>query len=147
MATANIIWIGGVPYAPGHPMALANKLPVKIAQNPSTYSKKRVRQSSRTMNKLETEFYERLKLSFDNVYYEPMRMKLCNGVAFIPDFMVIRKISDSCTSVVFFEVKGNQPIQDDASVKIKMAAQQYRLFKFVLCWKKDGQWREQSILP
>jgi len=110
--------------------------------------RKRIRQSQKTMNKLEAEFYEKLKSIYSNVYYEPMRMRLCNGVVFIPDFMVVQKIADGCTAVKFFEVKGNQKIQDDASVKLKMAAQQYRLFWFWLVWKeKNGEWKEQAVLP
>jgi hypothetical protein len=110
---------------------------------PKPRAKKRIRQSSKTMNKLESEFYGRLKRLWEVVHYEPMRIKLCNGVVYIPDFMVVGPTG----TVVFYETKGNQPIQDDSSVKIKMAAQQYPRFKFVLVWKENGKWNEQVILP
>lgn len=116
----------------------------KIAPTPVSGSRKRIRQSSRVMNQLESIFFELLKQKYfpSTVYYEPMRMRLCNGVVYLADFMVV----DSSNKVIFYEVKGNQQIQDDASVKIKMAAQQYPCFRFVLVWRDYGEWREQEIL-
>lgn len=151
MPTANYIKIGNDYYAPTHPKVKAQLSGVTIFGCVGSVTeplkvKKRLRQSSRTMNKLESDFQDHLKAlhANENIYYEPIRLALGSGVVYIPDFLVINALQ--IPQVTFFEVKSNRPIEDDSSVKMKVAAHQYPLFKFILVWREGVEWQEQEIL-
>ena len=104
---------------------------------------KRVRQSGKGMNKLETEFYQRL-VSFhgaEKVRCHALTFKLANGVRYVPDFFVMQDDWDC-----LFEVKGPHA-WDDAIVKLKVAAHEWSRFSWFLAWKEKGEWQEQRILP
>lgn len=73
--------------------------------------------------------------------YEPIKLKLCDGTYYIPDYMVL--MADG--SVYFDECKGSwkAPNQAKSRLKLKMAAELYPWFTFrgVVCTeipKRDG---------
>lgn len=75
--------------------------------------------------------------------FEAMKLKLAPGLTFTPDFAVW--ISSAGVAqpayMEFIDVKGSGPIQDDALVKIKMAARLFPMFHFYQeqkLKKKDG---------
>ncbi len=147
MASANIVWISGVPYSPGHPM-------VKLQHEQQTSSgvvpeskkvKKRIRQSSKPLlNRLETEFYnEVLKSSYNPSFIFPqaIRFKILNGSTLTPDFVVFSQ------PVRCYEVKGKFA-WEDSLIKIRVAAKEFPMLEWVLVWKDDdGAWQKQLIIP
>jgi hypothetical protein len=62
-----------------------------------------------------------------NFLWQPLRLKLAPDCTFEPDFLVL--LEDR--TVEFHEVKGGF-ITDDALVKLKVAAERFPWFKFVL---------------
>lgn len=112
---------------------------------------KRIRQNSKSiMNKLEQEFYDRIRDLFPNypaVRPQAKTYKLANGVRYTPDFTAsMWPRCDGSSVETAWEVKGPQA-WDDAIVKIKVAATSWPEVRWVLVWKEDGQWKEQLILP
>ncbi len=71
--------------------------------------------------------------------YEPIKLRLADKTFYTPDFMVV--LADM--TIEFHEVKGSwkAPHQDDARVKIKVAAEQFPLFRFVAAVKVKGEWQ------
>lgn len=109
---------------------------------------KRIRQSSRQMNKLEAEFKAWAEQNYKylgmNLKYEAITLKLANGVRLTPDFVSTSNNESDATT--FFEVKGKHA-WEDSMVKLKIAAKEWDCFVFHLCWKENGQWYMQEILP
>lgn len=116
---------------------------------------KLIRQSSKGPNKTEAAFqadvlyWRKLRGEIADYYeHDSITLRLANGVRYTPDFPVIALDG----SLRFYEVKGTKrkgwnPVQDDASVKVKTAASLYLRHKFYLVWKQDGVWQEQEVLP
>ena len=103
---------------------------------------KRIRQDSKPlMNKLETEYANRLLVLHPGINWHPqsVTLRLANGLRYTPDFF-----SFALCKVV--EVKGKW-VDGDSFPKLKMAASVYSELSFVLAWKQDGVWKEQNILP
>lgn len=100
--------------------------------------KKRIRQSTKPlMNRLEAEFYERIKTP--SVHIQAITLKLANGLRYTPDFFCAQ-------SRCAWEVKGKW-VDGDSFPKLKMAASVWPDIHFILVWKdKDGQWTSQRIL-
>ena len=144
---APYVMINGVPYSPKHPLALAmvkDKLSVTFGESPKPKPAKRIRQDSKPlMNKLEQAWLDKLKFGnfTDKVYVQAIKFKLCNGVTYCPDFVVVQHHGH----MVCYETKGF--MRDDAAIKIKMAAKEFPNFTWILVWKKDRQWKTQTILP
>ena len=128
------LWPEG-QYNPIHP-----ELPETIPM-----PKKRIRQSSKPLsNKLETEFGDYLhSLNWNGapIYEQAITLRLANGLRFTVDWIVFRDIGTFC-----YEVKGPKA-WDDAIAKLKMAASVYRMWRWFLVWKQDGQWAFQEVLP
>ena len=104
---------------------------------------KRIRQSSKPLlNKLETEWGEALKSAYSNPVPQAVGFRLGNGVVYWPDFVSL----ECCMA---WEVKGNQPIQDDSVVKIKVAARLFPGITWILVWKDKvtKDWCTQKVLP
>ena len=123
---------------------------------------KAVRQKSGDgMNKTERAAYEYLRDVYCGVK-EPRRgehglfsikphgltIQLGNGVRFIPDVIV-----EAGGKILAFEVKAMRGrrvhVEDDASVKVKLAASIWQSIGFTLMWrdKRTGAWEMQEILP
>lgn len=109
-------------------------------------TKKRVRQSTKPLlNKLETEYFERLKLLWPNDTIRPQakRYMLANGLWYKPDFTAVLCTGSGETA---WEVKGPHSFRGGFE-NLKMAAFQWREVQFILAWKQDGKWVSQEILP
>lgn len=134
------------PRARAEAMAILGLTPLKTP----AVSKPRVRQDGKGMNKTEEEFFEFAKYDLSIIYpdaawfAQAITLKIANGVRYTPDVAVMY-----AGGVAFYEVKGF--LRDDAAVKIKVAAHQYRLSKFFLVTKRNrkagGGWQIDLILP
>lgn len=95
------------------------------------------------MNKTEAEYAERLeslKLAgeISDYRFECVKFKLADKTFYTPDFMVLRPDG----TFELHEVKGFW--EDDARVKIKVAAAQYP-FKFIAARKVKGAWEMEEF--
>lgn len=98
------------------------------------------------MNKLETSYaaeLERMRLSGEVFawMYEPVGLRLADRCTYNPDFLVI--LADG--TVEFHETKGFW--EEDALVKIKVAAQTFPFFVFRAFQWKSKQWQERIFEP
>ena len=71
--------------------------------------------------------------------FESVKLRLADKTYYTPDFMVL----DKDGMITFHEVKGFW--QDDARVKIKVAAEQYPEFGFVAVKLVKGQWQTENF--
>lgn len=104
---------------------------------------KRLRQSQKQPNKLETAFaayLEQTQPTLTGLRAGCVTLQLANGVRYTPD--LVGWVGDDLTA---WEVKGF--MRDDAAVKLKVAASLWPEISFVLVWKDQGCWRQQEILP
>lgn len=133
---------GGPASGQGEPQHAGGDEGIRKEYCPPARPAKRVRQSSKPlMNKLETEFFERVKdRSYRNTYPQAITFRLANGVRYTPDLCVIGAAGIDC-----FEIKGKK-MWDDAIVKIKVAATIYPRIHWWMVWKKEGVWMEQEIV-
>lgn len=101
-----------------------------------------VSQNSRGLNKTEALFFAHLRAAHPNAFVEahPMTFLLANGCRYTPDFIVYIDGAQ-----IAYEVKGF--MRDDAAVKIKVAAAKFPFVRFVLVWRKRGQWMQQEVKP
>jgi hypothetical protein len=102
------------------------------------------------MNRLEKSYSEHLGLlQFGNVIhcwrYEKLKLKLAKKTWLTPDFLVIA--GDG--ALEFHEVKGHW--EDDARVKIKVAAETYPEFRFLAVTRAAknscSDWEYEEIEP
>jgi len=146
---AQYVWIDGVAFSPKHPKVLAlakceQLVEVAAVNMPKPKPAKRIRQDSKpTMNKLEQAWFEKIKqdLFTAKVYVQAMKFKLCNGVTYCPDFVVVQHAGH----MICYETKGF--MRDDAAIKIKMAAKEFPNFTWILAWKESNEWKTQTIFP
>jgi hypothetical protein len=104
------------------------------------FAKARPRRTPGTMNKLENQYGDELALlgragKIVSWSFEAVTLKLAPDTRYTPDFMVVNADSE----IEFHEVKGF--MEDDAWVKLKVAAERFPEFHFVLIRrksKKDG---------
>lgn len=73
--------------------------------------------------------------------HESIRLKLANGLTYKPDWPTWK--GDKLT---FYEAKGEQ-IWEDALKSLKVAAHQYKRFRFYLYKYTKGVWTWQEVLP
>ncbi len=94
------------------------------------------------LNKTEAAFLAWLRANhWENIAIQAITLKLGDDCRYTPDFTAIKD-----GKLVAFEVKGFW--RDDARVKIKTAARQFRWLKFIAVTKaKGGGWDEESINP
>jgi len=98
-----------------------------------------------TMNGLESryvrEVLEPRRIAEDVFSYdfEAIKLRLAKKTFYTPDFVVVR--SDG--AVEFHEVKGFW--EDDARVKIKVAAARFPCFLFVAAQHKKKQWQTEEF--
>ena len=91
------------------------------------------------MNKLERRYSEQLeawRLTGEIQWwkYDAIKLRLADKTFYTPDFLVMK--ADSTLEV--HETKGHW--EDDARVKIKVAAEAYPLFRFVAIQLVNGEW-------
>lgn len=109
--------------------------------------KRRIRQDHKPlMNKLEDEFASYMEMSMYGEHgiacvlvVQALRFRLANGLWYKPDFFWPNRLRA-------YEVKGPHSFRGGFE-NLKMAAHQYPWIKWILVWKEDGQWQEQTILP
>lgn len=130
-----------------------------IKRNPHLYGNsaapaapsKMLRQSSKPLlNNLEQEYFDILNAQFPN-YPRPraqaVRVRLCNGLVYTPDlFSFSWPIDNAPSGPVAWEIKGKH-VWDDAIVKLKVAAKEYPEIVWILCWKENGEWKTQTVMP
>jgi hypothetical protein len=100
------------------------------------------------MNRLEEKYskhLELLKLKGEvlSYWFEPWKFNLAPRTTYSPDFLVMK--ADEILEI--HEVKGTSKgrpyVEDDAAVKIKVAAKMYP-FKFRMVWWDKTGWRENE---
>ena len=103
---------------------------------------KRIRQDPKPLlNKLEAEWFEVLKRTNPLARPQALKFRLCNGTVLCPDFADL-----TCRPVTCWEVKGKHA-WEDSLIKLKFAASAWPEVEWRLCWKEEGQWKIQNILP
>ena len=90
------------------------------------------------MNKLETEYSKHLKMlqmagEVISFQFESIKFKLAKATFYNPDFIVVTN-----DQIEVHEVKGFW--EDDARVKIKVAAEMFPYIQFKAIQKKKGKW-------
>jgi hypothetical protein len=103
------------------------------------------REPSDGMNKLEREFFERLRAARDchaflHVWREPFKLRLAGRCWYTPDFATFSSLEE----LAFWETKGGF-FRDDACVKLKVAAETYPCFRFVLVTRVKREWQCRSV--
>lgn len=98
------------------------------------------------MNKWETRYAEGLAIQKNaglirEFYFEPFKLRLAKNTYYKIDFLVVPVLGPW----EIHEVKGFW--RDDARVKFKVAAEQYRAFQFVCVQLVDGEWRGDVLMP
>ncbi len=115
----------------------------KSPQIRPTVAPKRLRQSSKPLlNKLETEFWDWMKVRQPEQTLRPQakRYELARGIWFKPDFTTIHDGEE-----VAYEVKGPKAFRGGFE-NLKVAARVWPDVSWWLCWKDGGQWTFQQIL-
>lgn len=116
---------------------LKESLKVRKARICAKTSRRNFRKD-REMNKLEAEYATRLEAlkgvgQIADYRFECLKLRLADNTFYAPDFMVLKP--DGAFEI--HEVKGHW--EDDARVKIKVAAELYP-FKFIAARKVKGAW-------
>ena len=80
--------------------------------------------------------------------FQPVKLRLADNTFFTPDYLVI----DNDGALWLEDVKGRSGAgyfsEDDARVKIKVAAALYPWFRFTTVWEaKDGSWNVEEAAP
>lgn len=72
-------------------------------------------------------------------WFESVKLRLADRTFYTPDFLV--QLADG--TLEFHEVKGFW--EDDARVKVKVAAEQYPLFRFIAVTKRKKEWVREEF--
>lgn len=102
------------------------------------------------MNKTETRYAQHLeafRAAGEVVWYafEPMKFRLADNTHWTPDFGVQL---NSLQPMAFVDVKGTRKngkpwVEEDAQLKIKIAAKMFPMFRFCQAWFVGGKWDER----
>jgi hypothetical protein len=116
---------------------------------------KRVTARAKKMNATESAWAAELTKRGIQWRWEAITLEIANDCRYTPDFACTFQDHAAyykAVEVTFFEVKRQwkhktRPhIEDDALVKLKVAAAQYSEFSFVLVWlRPDGSWGEEKV--
>lgn len=95
------------------------------------------------LNKTERAWLRQLRLTHPETHLgiQSITLKLADDCRYTPDFWTI----DPKGQFFFWEVKGF--FRDDAKVKIKVAARQFRWARFVLVTKDKTGFHDQPVNP
>lgn len=119
-------------------------LAVKAKENGTRPRPFRERREPGRMNKTEARYRDQVlepaKASGEIVDYrfEALKLRLADLTFYTPDFLVIRP-----DFMELVEIKGHW--EDDARVKIKVAAEQYPCFKFTAMKPAKGEWESEEF--
>lgn len=92
-----------------------------------------------TMNKTEARYARevleprRFAKEIDGWAYEILKFRLADGAWYCPDFITTKGLQITC-----IEVKGF--LREASLIRIKVAAEQHKFFKFVMVRLVKGQW-------
>lgn len=95
------------------------------------------------MNKTEQAYQAKLHLLFlageiEHYAFEPIKLRLAKATFYTPDFLVVRH-----GQLELHEVKGHW--EEDARVKIKVAAEQHWMYRFIAVKKKGTTWEYEKF--
>ena len=77
-------------------------------------------------------------------YFEPMKLRLAAKTWYTPDFGVVtNELKCEMHEVKGTDKRGKPRFEDDARVKLKVAAELYPQFRFVVTWKVDECWMQE----
>ena len=116
---------------------------------------KRIRQDTKPrLNKLEQEWFDRIKGMFPNfppVRAQAKRYELASGAWFKPDFTASTwpAPENGPQKETAWEVKGPKACRWSrrGELTIKFAARAWPEVRWILVWKEGGAWRTQEVLP
>jgi hypothetical protein len=107
-------------------------------------------------SKLERDFHAFLQESgfFDSVLHHPVRLRIAKGKRkawYTPDFMAVHErmieLPDcrdvGVPEITMYEVKGFW--REAARVRIKVAAGEYPMFKFIAATRVEGEWKFEEF--
>jgi len=96
-----------------------------------------------SLNKTEQRAFDYLRTLYSESTLRPhgKTYMLANGVRYTPDITGYTGGKETC-----WEVKGGRRVEDDASVKVKMAPSQWPEVTWWLMWEENGEWRFQKLL-
>lgn len=124
------------------------KFPAECSSPNKVRARARPQQTPGQMNKTEERYAGHLallKLAGEIIdwRFEPFKLRLAGRTFYTPDFVVI--LPDGTIQII--EVKGHW--EEDARVKIKVAAEMYWWFEFmavtVIAKKQGGGWKEEQF--
>jgi len=93
------------------------------------------------LNKTERQFLRILQTrGFKMIRIQAITLKLAWDCRYTPDFYTLSHDGQ----MTFWEVKGGY-IREDASIKLKMAANKFTEYKFILAQKNEHRWREEVV--
>lgn len=141
--------------------ALISRRKVRLAESPEPKGAERAtgqsrrdqekptfRQSKKQPNKTEKRFeLEHLEVwkrddAIFEYQFEAVTLRLANGVRYIPDYLV----DSPGNKAQIYEVKGGY-IREDAMIKLKVAATQFKCFEFYLAQYKKRHWTITRVYP
>ena len=105
---------------------------------------KRLRQSEKpVLNKLENQWFEicRRSEAITHLRAQALRFELGRGIWYKPDLTCWQ-----AGHLTAYEVKGQHAFRGGFE-NLKVAARTFPDWTWILVWKKDGQWRQQIVLP
>lgn len=106
-----------------------------------------VRRTPGEMNGLERQYADLLKLrlragELDWFEFDAIKLRLAENTFYTPDFFIMRADGGLEVHEVKGTSRGKPFVEDDAAVKIKVAASKYP-FQFRMVWKVAGSWQEK----
>lgn len=131
------------------PRAATGAAKTAKATNRTTQTKKarpRPQHTPGRMNKTEARYLQeviepRLKTGeYRSAKFEAVKLRLADRTFYTPDFQVV---NDATGEIELHEVKGYW--EDDARVKIKVAAHQYPEYRFIAIQHQKGQWKTEEF--
>lgn len=123
--------------------------PLGLVKTKTKANGRTVRREAGKMNKTEARYAEHLekkKLAGEilSYWFEPVKFRLADNTYYSIDFMVM--LVDG--TIEFHEVKGTSKgkpyVEDDAAVKIKVAAE-HMPFTFRMVWFAESEWKQKEI--
>jgi hypothetical protein len=133
-------------------LARADRIgPSAVMEQPAPLKAKGVVHEPGRMNKGEAQYADHLEIrrragEIADYRYEAVKLRLADRTYYTPDFMVMLKDG----TIEFHEVKatwstGKAGFKEDARVKIKVAAEQFPMFAFVVVNKVKNTWNEERL--
>jgi len=99
------------------------------------------------LNKTERRYWEWLqRMGDDWVGVQCLTFKLGHDCRFTPDFIAVDKTGLRAVDVkAFFKSQGKVHVEDDALVKLRVAARMFPWCRFLIAFERDGIWRHTEI--